>query len=125
MALPCENVIFAFEGSHITSAVIKSWGSNQMKIEGAQLNISVHTPSDVDENGQKASVASWQSNWASKFRKNAYISIFYEFYTARMLRIIIVLQPYLIKIQCTVGLSKLIFNFTQFEPHGFTRFEPC
>ena len=47
-----------------------------------------------------------------------------------MHRIIIVLLLFLISIQWTIGLCKLIFNwapliFTQFEPHDFTCSEPC
>ena len=50
--------------------------------------------------------------------------------SVRLHRIIIVLFQFLISIQWTIGLCKLIFNwapliFTQFEPHDFTCSEPC
>ena len=50
--------------------------------------------------------------------------------SVRMHRIIMVLLPFFISIQWTIGLCQLIFNwapliFTQFEPHGFSCSEPC
>ena len=77
------------------------------------------------------------SYYSSKFKKSADIRRHKHFLwtlhssnSVRMHRIIIVLLPFLISIQWTIGLCKLIFNwapliFTQFGQHGFTCSEPC
>ena len=81
--------------------------------------------------------AFWQSYCNSKFRKSADIRrhkhslwTLHSTNSVRMHLIILVLLPFLISIQSTIGLCKLIFNwapliFTQFEPYGFTWSEPC
>ena len=60
------------------------------------------------------SVASWQSYRTLKFRKKVDVSIFMSLAChsfIRMLRIITVLEPYLISIQYIIGQCKLIFNW--------------
>ena len=119
---------------------MKLCGSNWVKIEKAQLKISLHKQTDsallnadkkLSKNHGDLMLPDWDllqlkvPKNADKRRHENFSWTLHYSNSVKMHRIIIVLLLVLISIQWTIGLCKLTFNwapliFTQFEPHEFT-----
>ena len=112
-------LIWAQQGSEL----VKPCGLNRVKIEGAQLKINLYSPIlhwMLIKNGKELwwSDASLQSYWNVKFMKNTYVSLCQHFFvtlscnnSVRKYQITMVLWQFLIGIQCTIVLCKLIFHW--------------